>query len=450
MARRRRRNRKPAEPVEVEITDLEHDGRGVGRIQDGDDAGKVVFVDGALPGETVIAQPVHDRSSYSSAVAIEILKPSAKRVAPACEYFGVCGGCSLQHLDHQEQIFAKQQILKNNLQQLGFCQPQAWLEPVTGSQWHYRRKARLGARFVPKKGGILIGFREKRSSYITGLQYCKVLDQRFSDVLPALHVMVEKLSTPSRIPQFEVAAGDEQAAIVIRHLEALTGNDLELLRSFGSETGLQVWLQPKGPDSIHCLFPESPSPLSYRLDQYDLEMQFRATDFTQVNAEINSKMINLAVDLLDLSENDNVLDLFCGLGNFTLPVARQVNTVLGIEADDYLVNAARDNAARNNITNAEFRTGNLYEEIQPPVWHGFVFNKLLLDPPRSGAMEPVKELPDDGTGPERIVYVSCNPATLARDANVLVNIKGYRLDKAGVMDMFPHTSHVESIALFTR
>lgn len=448
MARRRSRKRKPAEPVEVDITELDHDGRGVARYKSGDNAGKVLFVDGALPGETVIAQPVRDRSSFSSAVAINILKSSPKRVTPACEYYGICGGCSLQHLDHAEQVIAKQKILEDNFEQLAFCQPESWLEAVTGAQWHYRRKARLGARFVPKKGGILVGFREKRSSYLTGLQYCMILDKRFSDLLPAMHELLEKLSTPHRIPQIEIAAGDNEAAIVIRHLEAMTEADLEHLRQFGCDHGIQVWLQPKGPDSIHCLYPESPAPLSYRLEEYDIDMQFRATDFTQVNAEINSKMINLALELLEPGENDKVLDLFCGLGNFTLPVARHAGSVLGIEADEYLVTAAKHNADRNRITNAGFRTGNLYEEVQPPVWHGFEFNKLLLDPPRSGAMEPIMELGDNG--PERIVYVSCNPATLARDANVLVNDKGYKMTKAGIMDMFPHTSHVESIALFVK
>lgn len=452
MGRRRSRSRVPAEPVEVTITELEHDGRGVGRICSDDESknGKVVFVDGALPGETVIARPVRDRSSFSSAVTIEVLKASADRVKPECEYFGVCGGCSLQHLNHTAQILAKQTILKNNFENVGHCQPDEWLDPVTGPQWHYRRKARLGARFVPKKGGILIGFREKRTNYITGLSHCKVLDKRFSDVLPSLHQLVNELSNPDRIPQIEVAAGDSDAVIVVRHLEPLNANDLERLRSFGQNTGIQVWLQPKGPDTVHCIYPGSPVPLSYRLDDYGIEMQFRATDFTQVNAEINRKMIGLAIELLQPNEHDHVLDLFCGLGNFTLPIARHAGKVLGIEADDSLVNAARENSVRNEFNNVEFRTGNLYEEVQPPVWHGFRFNKLLLDPPRSGALEPIKELPNAAEGPERIVYVSCNPATLARDADVLVNKNGYRLQQAGIMDMFPHTSHVESIALFVR
>ncbi|MDH5634007.1 MAG: 23S rRNA (uracil(1939)-C(5))-methyltransferase RlmD [Gammaproteobacteria bacterium] len=453
MARRRSRVRRPAEPVEVSITELEHDGRGVGRIQGNDNEtnnGKVVFVDGALPGETVIAQPVHDRSKFSSAVTIEVLAAAPERIQPACEYFELCGGCSLQHMAHDAQISAKQKLLASQFEQLGFCQPETWLEPVTGPQWHYRRKARLGARFVPKKGGMLIGFREKRSSYLTGLQKCLVLDQRFSGALPKMHELVSSLSTPDRIPQIEVAAGDNEAVIVVRHLEPLNDNDLTLLRAFGKQTGLQVWLQPKGPDSIHCLYPAVPAPLNYRLEKFDLEMRFRATDFTQVNADINNSMIDLAIDMLELDQDDNVLDLFCGLGNFTLPIARKAGKVLGIEADEYLVAAARENADRNGIFNAEFRAGNLYEEVQPPAWHGFRFSKLLLDPPRSGAMEPIKELPDARSGPERIVYVSCNPATLARDANVLVNRKGYRMAQAGIMDMFPHTSHVESIALFLR
>jgi 23S rRNA (uracil1939-C5)-methyltransferase len=452
MGRRRSRSRVPAEPVEVCITELEHDSRGVGRIHSDNESnnGKVVFVDGALPGETVIAQPVRHRSSFSSAVTIEVLKASPDRAKPECEYYGVCGGCSLQHLNHSGQIIAKQAILKNNFEQLGHCQPAVWLNPITGPQWHYRRKARLGARFVRKKGGILIGFREKRTNFITGLHYCKVLDKRFSDVLPALHQLVNELSSPDRIPQIEVAAGDHDAVIVVRHLELLNASDLGRLRAFGSDTGIQVWLQPKGPDTVHCIYPESPAPLSYRLDDYGLEMQFRANDFTQVNVEINRKMIKLAIELLQLNESDQVLDLFCGLGNFTLPVARHAGKVLGIEADDYLVKAAQQNAQRNALDNVEFRTGNLYEEVQPPVWHGFKFNKLLLDPPRSGALESIKELPNAAQGPERIVYVSCNPATLARDADVLVNKNGYRLEKAGIMDMFPHTSHVESIALFVR
>lgn len=440
----RRKNKAPAEPFEIDIDGLSHDGSGVGR----DAEGKVVFVDLALPGERVLAQPLRRRRKFNGAIAVKILKASPDRVEPPCPHFGVCGGCNLQHLSSLAQIQFKQDQLREQLQFIGRVAPMEWLPPMTTATEGYRRKARLGVRLVPQKGGVLVGFRERRSSFLTGLNECRVLDTRFSSQLPALKELVESLSCADRIPQIEVAAGDKEAAIVLRHIEPLNKDDIDKLCAFGEASGLIVYLQPGGPDTIHAVWPRPVPVLSYRIPRFGLEMQFRPTDFTQVNADINQRMVAEAVDFLDLSEDDSVLDLFCGLGNFTLPIARTAGQVLGIEADEDLVRAAAANARSNGISNVSFRSADLYDEVSPEPWHGFVFNKLLLDPPRTGAIEVIKQLPEHG-GPERIVYISCNPATLARDANVLVNAKGYNLVKAGVMDMFPHTGHVESIAVFT-
>jgi len=426
------------------ISGLDHDGRGVGRLADG----KVMFVEGALPGEEVIVKLVRRKRKHDSGVVIDIVHASADRVAPPCEYFGVCGGCSLQHMRSSAQISTKQTILRDNLQRLACTKPEEWLTPISGPTSGYRRKARLGVRFVTKKGGVLVGFREKRSSYLTSLKSCLVMDKRFSDLLPDLHRVISELSCPDKIAQIEIAAGDASATLVFRHLVELDNRDNQLLSEFGRARDVNIMLQPGGPDSIYCLWPDTPNVLSYNLPEFDVSFTFQATDFTQVNAKINRKMVSLAIQLLDLKTNDRVLDLFCGLGNFTLPVARKAGQVMGIEGSAALVNAARENARQNGLTNAEFRCADLFSVETGCPWQDYHFNKLLLDPPRSGASEVLRQLPDDG--PERIVYVSCDPATLARDTDYLVNLRKYRLSKAGVMDMFPHTSHVESIAVFDR
>ena len=426
----------------VEITGLNHDGRGVGRLE-----GKVVFVDGALPGERVAFRFLRRRRNYDSGVVAEVLRPSPQRVAPRCEHFGVCGGCALQHLEPSAQVELKQGLLAEDLERIARTAPERWLEPLRGPRWGYRRKARLGARWVPKKGGLLIGFREKRSTYITGLNRCHILDARVGGLLPALRELAAGLSCARRLPQIEVAAGDEAVALVFRHLLPLTGEDEARLCAFGREHGIRIYKQPGGPDTIVPLWPEAPAPLFYDLPEQEIRIRFRPTDFTQVNAAVNAQMVARALELLEPGPDDRVLDLFCGLGNFTLPVARRVKTVLGLEADALLIAGARANAEDNGLDNARFQAADLYTAGERPPWNGFDFNKVLLDPPRSGAMEVIKQLPPEV---ERVVYVSCNPATLARDAAYLVQVRGYRLSRAGILDMFPHTTHVESIALFLR
>ncbi len=429
------------------IDSLDFEGNGVARV-----AGKAVFIQGALPGDEVRFRYHNKKKNYDTGGVVEILSPSADRVVPRCRHFGVCGGCSLQHLRPEAQLREKEQILRDNLAHIGKVRPAAWLPPLQGPVWGYRRKARLGVRLVPKKGGVLVGFREKRHSFITPLESCDVLDTRVSELLPELRVLVAGLSQPQRIPQIEVAVGDPVTplpclALVFRHLEPLTGEDLDRLRRFGEHHAAQIYLQPGGPDSVSLLWPQD-AVLAYRLPEEGIELQFRPVDFVQVNGAINRALVGRALELLEPGADEAVLDLFCGLGNFTLPLARHARRVLGIEGDAALVGQARANAKHNGITSAEFLAADLYSADGPTPWGGERFDKWLLDPPRTGAMEVVKRLPADGSGPGRIVYVSCNPGTLARDSEVLVHAKGYRLASAGVLDMFPHTSHVESMAVF--
>lgn len=431
------------------IESLTHEGHGVAHID-----GKAVFVHGALPGEDVVIQYRTRRARYDQAQAIEILKPSAARVAqPRCPYFGVCGGCSLQHLDAAAQLAAKQQVLLDNLQRIGKVEADALLPPQTGPAWHYRRKARLGVRVVPKKGGVLVGFREKRSSYITNLSSCATLDERISTLLPALRELIGCLSCADRIPQIEVAVGDENAVLVLRNLAPLTDEDRVRVREFAVAHGVQMALQSGDPATIVPVWPEAPVALQYALPEYRLHFAFGPTDFVQVNAVMNRTMIARALQLLEVQPHERVLDLFCGLGNFTLPIARHAAYVLGVEANEALVRHAEANARANRIANAEFAQADLYavdSATLAALWQRGRWDKLLLDPPRTGAIEVVKALPSGAHAPCRIVYVSCNPATLARDADVLAHVHGYRLARAGVMDMFPQTTHVESIALFER
>ncbi|MEN8711979.1 MAG: 23S rRNA (uracil(1939)-C(5))-methyltransferase RlmD [Arenicellales bacterium] len=439
MARRRRRS--PPIEMTVSIESLTNDSRGVAHHQ-----GKAVFVEGGLPGEVVRCQTTRRTSNYDSANVLEVLEASDDRVQPRCSAAGVCGGCSLQHMSESSQIHAKQQVLLENLQQIGKVKPQSTLPPLQGPHWNYRRKARLGVKFVPKKGGILVGFREKQSGYLAVMDSCEVLDERFSNLIFPLRELVAGLSIAKRIPQIEIAAGDDSAVLVFRNLEPISGADQELLKDFAHQHQLSILLQPGGPDSIQALYPGKQELLQYRLDEWDVAIRFRPTDFTQVNASINQSMISLALKLLSAEKGDDVLDLFCGIGNFTLPLARVCKHVTGIEGDSVLVKMARDNASYNGLSNAEFITANLYDTPLDGSWLHRKWDRILLDPPRSGAMEVIERLPE--LKPKRIVYVSCNPATLARDADILVNKYGYRFIAAGVMDMFPHTKHVESIAVF--
>jgi 23S rRNA (uracil1939-C5)-methyltransferase len=439
---RSRKPRLPAEPVELSIESLSHDGRGVGRIE-----GKAVFVDGALPGERVRARVVEKHRKHDEAVVEGVLDASPLRIVPRCAHAGVCGGCSLQHLAPEAQIDAKQQVLLDNLAHIGKVSPQELLPPLHGPHWGYRTKARLGAKFVRKLQRGLVGFREKHKPYLAELTRCEVLHPSVGARITELAELLGALDARERIPQIEVAVGDNATALVFRNLDALSERDATLLYGYGESTGLHIYLQPAGPGSVTLLWPAQ-STLSYRLLAYDLELNFLPTDFTQVNRDINGAMIDLTLELMDLQATDRVLDLFCGLGNFTLPLARHCAQVVGVEGEPGLVRRARDNAVHNAIANAEFHVANLAEDVSIYPWLKQRFDKLLLDPPRSGAMELIPSIARLNV--RRIVYVSCNPSSLARDAGLLVHEHGYRLVKAGVMDMFPHTAHVESIALFER
>jgi 23S rRNA (uracil1939-C5)-methyltransferase len=435
---------KPGGTAIAHIESLNHEGLGVAHVD-----GKATFIEGALPGERVRFQVIKRRKSYDRGRSLEILEPSPHRVTPRCRYFGVCGGCSLQHLRSESQLPTKERVLRDSLQRIGKVEPQSWLPPLTGASWSYRRRARLGVRLIENKGEVIVGFREKAHSYITPLASCEVLDARASALLPALRELIAGLSRPDRVPQLEVAVGDNAIALVFRHLVPLTADDDRQLAAFGASHGVQVFRQPESPNRLLPVWPKEPPPLVYRLPEFDIELEFAPTDFIQVNADLNRLMVSRAVQLLDPQPDERVLDLFSGLGNFTLAISRRAGRVLGIEADKALVAKARHNADRNTVTNAEFRAGDLYRTEAPDPWDGEQFDKWLLDPPRTGAVEAIKRLPAQG-GPRRIVYVSCNPGTLARDSGVLVHTKGYRLLAAGVMDMFPQTSHVEAMTLFER
>ena len=428
-------------PFDAEIIDLAHDGRGVARIE-----GKTVFVADALPGEKVRARRLSRRRSHDEAELVEVLEAAPERVAPRCPHFGTCGGCSLQHLAPAAQIEAKARTLYDNLQRIGRVEPAARWEPVVGPAWEYRRKARLGVRKVDKKGRVLVGFRERSAPLLADMDSCAVLAGGIGAMLPAIGELVAGLSIARRVPQVEVAVGDDRRVLVFRVLDPPSAADLSLLERFGAEQAVDVWLQPGGNDTAQPLRAGSPPP-RYRLEAFDLEYEFLPTDFVQVNAEINARAVARAVELLAPAPGERVLDLFCGLGNFSLALARRGAQVCGVEGDAALVQRARDNAARNGVA-AEFHVANLFEDCRPLSWAREPCAGLLLDPPRAGAEAALDLVPQ--LGPQRIVYVSCHPGTLARDAGILVHQQGYRLMGAGVMDMFPHTAHVESIALFER
>lgn len=431
------------ETATATVESLAHDARGVARV-----AGKATFIEGALPGERVRFRYHKRRARYDTGAALEILETSPDRVAAPCGYFGLCGGCTLQHMAPSAQVRAKERVLADTLQHLGRVQPQRWLLPIEAGDLGYRRRARLGVRFVEKKGGVLIGFRERRRSYITALASCLTLDPRLSALLAGLQRTIAQLSRPDRTPQVEVSAGDDTCAVVVRHLLPLPADDLASLRAFGDAHRVGVYLQPGDPRTVRPLWPESGMPLAYALPPFDVTLAFGPTDFIQINAEVNRALVERAVALLEPRPDQRVLDLFCGLGNFTLPLARRAGRVVGCESDPALVRRARDNARANGIENADFRAVDLYRGADDRIWGATRYDALLLDPPRAGAMDVIKSMPAEG--PRRVAYVSCNPATLARDSQYLVHVLGYRMEAAGVADMFPHTSHVESIALYVR
>lgn len=442
MARRRRRQKLPQEAVTAAIESLSHDGRGIARID-----GKTVFVDGALAGETVSFQYSRLRKSFDEARTVEVHDAAADRVDPKCRHFGVCGGCSLMHMAPEAQLEHKQATLAEHFAHFGNLTPETWLAPLTGPLWGYRRKARLGVKYVTKKEQVLVGFREKASPFIAQLNQCEVLDPRVGLRLTELGEMIAGLEAYNRIAQIEVAMDDEHVALVFRNLDSLSETDKQALIAYGEQHDIWVYQQPGGPHTVSPLWPEKPQ-LSYAPEP-GLTLNFDPSDFTQVNAGINEKMIQRALELLDVQSDDRILDLFCGLGNFTLPLARRVAEVVGVEGDQALVRHAHNNATLNKLFNADFEQADLTQtELKDYPWAQKGFNKILLDPPRSGAFEVLHQLAD--LGAERLVYVSCNPATLARDAGELVNRHGYKMEAAGIMDMFPHTTHVESIAVFSK
>lgn len=433
----------PETPVTTTITSLTHDGRGVAHVE-----GKAVFIDEALPGEEVEFVYTDIRKDYAEGKLTQIISRSDVRAEPLCPHYGICGGCSFQHVQPEQQILIKQDLLVEQFKRIGKLDiPELW-EPLTGPHWGYRRKARMGVKYVAKKNRVLVGFRERRHPYLAEIGNCIVMHPLIGNKLIELGEMIGELSIRDKIPQIEVAVGDEECVLAIRVLSPPNDSDIDKLREFSQQHKISLCLQAKGPDTIAPLPGEPETIPHYSLPNFGLTFNFRPAMFTQVNYELNRVMIDRVIDCLAIQPTDTILDLFCGLGNFTLPLAKRAGLVVGIEADLPLVKHAEGNARLNNITNVEFHAADLSKDLGNPPWLRRRYNKILLDPSRAGAAEV---LPHFKTWqPDLIVYVSCNPSTLARDAGILVNELGYRLEKAGVMDMFPQTAHVESIALFTK
>ncbi len=442
---------------EIEIDALDMDARGVGRtVNEDGEPGKVIFVEGALPGERVTYSSYRKKPSFEQAQVVKVLREAVIRTKPKCQFFGTCGGCSMQHLDVRAQIAVKQRVLEDNLQHLAKLRAETMFRPIHGPSWGYRYRARLTVRHVEKKGGVLVGFHERKSSYVADMTSCEVLPPHVSAMLVPLRHLVAGLSIRDRMPQIELAVGSDVTALVLRILEPLTEADEALLRAFADEHGVQFWLQPKGPDTVYPFYPLDRE-LAYTLPEFNIRMPFKPTDFTQVNHQINRVLVSRALSLLAAERTDRVLDLFCGIGNFTLPLARVSREVVGIEGSEALTARALENAKANGVDgHTSFACRNLFEVTADDMRALGRFDKFLIDPPREGALAVSKALADiaqsgdDAILPKRIVYVSCNPATLARDAGLLVHEAGYRMKGAGVVNMFPHTSHVESIALFER
>lgn len=440
---------RPVAPVtlRLEIESLDLDANGVARND-----GKVVFVRGALTGETVTARIVRRKPKYDVAEVDTIERASAQRVVPRCPNFGICGGCSMQHVEPRAQVSLKQRVLEDTLWHIGKVRAETMLAPIVGPAYGYRYRARLSVRHVPKKGGVLVGFHERGSSYVADMRECHVLPPAASALLVPLRELVGALSIRDRMPQVEMAHGETHIELVLRVLQSPTDEDRLLLRQFSERHAVALWLQSSGPDSIEylCGPAGTHSTLHYALPAFGVVMPFRPTDFTQVNHAINATLVSRALSLLDVQAHERVADLFCGLGNFTLPLATQAAEVLGIEGSKTLVERACANALANGLqAKASFRAANLFQ-ITPQTWQSLgAFDRLLIDPPREGAHALVQALIAPGSiRPRRIVYVSCNPATLARDAAILIHEGGLLLRTAGVINMFPHTSHVESIAVF--
>ncbi len=433
----------PALTLSIESLDLE--GRGISRHE-----GKVVFVRGALPGETVLAQVVRRKPRFDVAETTQVIRPSPMRAEPACPHFGVCGGCAMQHMQPRAQVSIKQRVLEDTLWHVGRIRAEQMLPPIVGPAWGYRYRARLSVRHVPRKGGVLVGFHERGSSYVADMQECHVLPRRVSDLLLPLRALVESLSLRDRLPQIEVALGEDRLALVLRILQPLLPDDEARLNAFASQHQVDFWLQTGGPDKIEPFGTTLAEGLHYGLPEFGLRMPFRPTDFTQVNHAINAVLVSRAIGLLAPQPHERIADLFCGLGNFTLPMATRVREVVGIEGSATLVSRARQGAQAHGLeSRARFDVANLFE-IDSERWKALgTFDRVLIDPPREGAQalaQVLSALHDQR--PKRVVYVSCNPATLARDAAIMVHEGGWRIKQAGVVNMFPHTAHVESIAVF--
>ncbi len=428
---------------EATITDLSHDGRGVARIDN-----KATFVSGALPGERVLLKYRKRHRNYDDAEVVSVLEPSPDRVVPPCPHFGQCSGCALQHMAPAAQIAAKQSVLAENFERIGKVSPERWLAPLVDEPWGYRRKGRFSVRYVAKKERVLVGFREESNPrFVADIDSCLVIHPKLGDKVGLLAALVGGMDAARDIPQIEFAAGDDTVALVFRHLVPLSERDRAALVAFGQAHDIAIYLQPGNQSSVHPLWPEAPR-LAFAIPADNVELEFLPLDFVQVNAGMNQRMLARTLELLDLQPGDKVLDLFCGLGNFTLPMARHAAEVVGVEGEHGLVERAAANAARNGLSNASFRVANLFDDQRNEPWAQQPWDKILLDPPRAGADKVLEYLPRKGT--QRVVYVSCHPGSLARDAGILVERHGFRLVSAGVMDMFPHTAHVESIALFER
>jgi 23S rRNA (uracil1939-C5)-methyltransferase len=442
--------------IKAVIESLDQEGRGVTHVD-----GKTIFVDGALPTETVTYQSTRIKPSYEVANVVEIQKQSNQRVTPKCPHFGVCGGCKLQHLDFASQVAAKQRLLENDLWHIGQVKPRNMLPPLYGPTWGYRHKARLSVKYVEKKQRVLVGFNEKSTRFVADMNSCEVLVPQVSALIAPLQALIYQLSIRDQLPQIELAVGEPSVlqpdqpviVLILRIMAALTAQDELLLKNFAEQQSIQIWTQTKGPDTIKPFWPNLESiaeqglGLQYRLPEFNLRYPFKPNEFTQVNPQINQVMIRRAMQLLNPQAHENIADFFCGIGNFTLPIARSGAQVLGLEGLSNLVERANESAQLNGIQNTTFGVSDLFKMTPEALTQLGRFDKWLVDPPRDGAFELVKSI-DETNRPQRIVYVSCNPATLARDAGILVSQKGYLLVAAGVINMFPHTAHVESIALF--
>ena len=461
----------------LQVLSMDMDAQGIARKADG----KVVFIDGALTGEWVSANVHRKKNNWEAASLLAVHRESSQRVRPGCVHFGLhagaCGGCKMQHLHASAQVASKQRVLEDNLWHLGKVKAETLLRPIEGPTWGYRYRARLSVRHVVKKGVVLVGFHERKSRYIADMQSCKILPPHVDALLLPLRALIAGLQARDTCPQIELACGDSVTALVLRHLEPLCDGDLAQLRTFAQTHGVQWWLQPKGPDTVHLLDPQDAEPLAYALPDFGITMPFKPTDFTQVNPHINRVLVSRALRLLDAQAHERVIDWFCGLGNFTLPIATCAREVLGVEGSATLVARAQENYEQNQarrhagqaLAATHFVARNLFEMTPEMLVQDGVADKWLVDPPREGAFALAKALADihqsrigaEGAPPlpagaaqwqppRRIVYVSCNPATLARDAGLLVHQAGYRCTAAGVVNMFPHTAHVESMAVFER